>query len=141
MEQVARQDNKGFTLVEVMIAFVVIFIVMLGLLNLATQVIAVGVRNTVRDEGIRVAEEVMAQVRSLPYSEINTMTYGNLRKIIDPQSSEVNIIRNLRHFTIKYNPDIRVTTHADGKVIDVTVTWSYMQTDYSHTITSFVRER
>ncbi len=139
MERIVWQDNRGFTLIEVMIAFVIIQIVMLGLLSVAAQVIQVSVTNIVRDEGIKVAEEVMAEVRSLPYDRIYTMTYGTLRREIDPNSSVTNVTRNFRHFTVTYNPNITVTTYADAKRVDVTVTWSYRETNYSHTISSLVR--
>ncbi len=140
MERIVIRDNKGFTLVEVMVAFVIILIMMLGLISVTADVTKVGVRNTIRDEGVKVAEEVMAQVRALPYDKINTMTYEQLRKQIDSTSSETNIVRNFRNFTVTYNPDIRVTHYVDAKTIDVTVTWSFGGTNYTHTISSFVRK-
>ncbi len=146
MGQTVWQDKKililnrlGFTLIEVMIAFVIILIVMLGLLNLTGQVVTVSVKNTVRDEAIKVAEEVMAQVKALPYDDISTMTYNQLRQRIDPNSSATNITRNFRNFSMTYTPEISVTTYTDAKVINVTVTWSYRGDNYSHTISSLMR--
>lgn len=132
-------NRSGFTLIEVMIAFVIILIVMLGLLNLTGQVVTVSVKNTVRDEAIKVAEEVMAQVKALPYDDISTMTYNQLRKKIDPNSSASNITRNFRNFSMTYTPEISVTTYSDAKVINVTVTWSYRGDNYSHKISSLIR--
>ncbi len=146
MGQTVWQDKKililnrsGFTLIEVMIAFVIILIVMLGLLNLTGQVVTVSVKNTVRDEAIKVAEEVMAQVKALPYDDISTMTYNQLRKKIDPNSSASNITRNFRNFYMTYTPEISVITYSNAKVINVTVTWSYRWDNYSHVISSLVR--
>lgn len=129
MERNVIQDKKGFTLIEVMVAFVIILVMMLGLLNLTAQVTAVGVQNTIRDEGIKVAEEIMAQVRGLPYDNI----------ITNPPEIPSSITRNLRNFSMTYSPLVRVTTYAAAKTIDVTVTWQYRGTNFSHTISSLVR--
>lgn len=120
------QDKRGFTLIEIMISFIVILITMLGLLNLTAQVTAVSVKNTIRDEGIKVAEEIMTQQRALPYDNIVTNT-------------PANITRNLRNFSVTYSPTVSVTPYANAKTIDVTVRWQYRGTPYSHTISSFVR--
>lgn len=126
MERIVIRDKGGFTLIEVMIAFVIILITMLGLLNLTAQVTAVSVKNTIRDEGIKVAEEIMAQQRALPYDDIVTNT-------------PAKITRNLWNFSVTYSPTVSVTPYANAKTIDVTVTWQYRGTNYSHTISSLVR--
>lgn len=127
MERHVIRDKQGFTLIEVMIAFVIILITMLGLLNLTAQVTAVNVRNTIRDEGIKVAEEVMEQQRALPYDNIVT------NKKLPP------VKRNLRNFSLSYLPSVEVKTYANAKTVDVTVTWEYRNTKYIHKITSLVR--
>jgi len=128
MERIVIRDKRGFTLIEVMIAFVIILIVMLGLLNLTAQVTVVGVGNTIRDEGVRVAEEVMAQQRGLPYDQIVT-----------PSSQPPAITRNFRNFSVNFSPSITVTSYANAKVINITVNWQYRGTNHSHTISSLVR--
>lgn len=133
-EQTVRHSKKtfrlncsGFTLIEVMIAFVIILIVMLGLLNLTAQVVAVNVKNTVRDEAIKVAEEVIEQERAKPFEDI--------------KSGQKTIKRNLRNFSIPYTVTINVpaTPSTDAKIINVTVTWQYRGTNYNHTISSLIR--
>lgn len=126
MERIVLRDKKGFTLIEIMIAFVIILITMLGLLNLTAQVTAVGVKNAIRDEAAKVAEEVMSQVRGLPYGSIITQ---------NPPA----ITRNFRNFSMTYTPLVTVTGSSYAKTIDVTVIWQYRGTNYSHTITSLVR--
>lgn len=119
-------NKAGFTLIEVMVAFVILLIVMLGLLNLTAQVTTVNVKNAIRDEAIKVAEEIMAQQMALPFDSIIST---------DPAA----ISRKLRNFILTYDPKVDVTTYSDAKVINVTVTWEYKGTPYSHTITSLVR--
>ncbi len=128
MGRIVLRDRPGFTLVEVMVSFVIILITMLGLLQLTAQITAENVRNIIRDEGVRVAEEILTQWRALPYDQIVT-----------PAVQPLGVQRNLRNFSVLYNPNIQITTYSGAKIINVTVTWQYRGVNYSHSISSLVR--
>lgn len=108
-----------------MIAFVIILIVMLGLLNLTAQVTEVGLKNTVRDEAVRLAEEIIDQERAKPFNQIS--------------SSSNTITRNIRNFPVTYTATVGINGTSDSKIINVTISWNYRGTNYTHNISSLVR--
>lgn len=63
------QNSKGFTLVEAMIAMVILVIVFMGLIQAALLTIDYNMRNELRDEGSRVASEAMARIRTVPFTD------------------------------------------------------------------------
>lgn len=119
-------NQSGFTLIEILIAFVIILIVMLGLLNLTAQVTEVGVRNAIRDEAVRLAEEIMDQERAKPFDEIKET----------PLDKRTRTIRNV---SFDYWYDIDISGSDDAKIITVGISWDYRGKEYTHNISSVVR--
>ncbi len=62
-------NRRGLTLVEVMIAMVIMLIVFMGLIQASLLSIDSNMRNELRDEGTRVASESMAEVRAVPFND------------------------------------------------------------------------
>ncbi|MGQ9745071.1 MAG: type IV pilus modification PilV family protein [Dissulfurimicrobium sp.] len=118
--------DKGFSLVELMIAMFIFMIAMLGILAGLNSVIANNKTNVLRDEAINVAEEEMNRLKGLPF---NSIVSGN------PGS----VTRNIRSGTITYNLNDTVTAITTNiKRIDVAVAWSDKAVNYQHTISSIV---
>lgn len=68
----SRSNNRGFTLLEVLVAMVITLIGLLGLLqsvNIATQH---NVKNQMRDEGVQIAEESIGNLRARPFGRLST---------------------------------------------------------------------
>lgn len=121
-------NQSGFTLIEIMIAFVIILIVMLGLLNLTAQVTEVGVRNAIRDEAVRLAEEIMDQERAKPFDDIKPLDGKKTRKI-----------RNVS-FEYEYSVSAQPNSNdANIKIISVKIGWYHRGKEYTHSISSIVR--
>jgi len=57
------------TLVEVMVALVIILVVLLGLVQSALLSIDGNLRNVFRDEGVRIAEQTMNDLRNYPFDD------------------------------------------------------------------------
>lgn len=65
-------NNRGFTLIEVLVAMVITLVGLLGLLqavNLATEH---NTKNQLRNEALQVGEDYMADLRVKPFDEIST---------------------------------------------------------------------
>ncbi len=65
-------NEKGASLVEVMIALVVLLLVFVGLLQAALLSIDFNMRNIIRDEGVKIAAERMEEARSMPFDNVIT---------------------------------------------------------------------
>lgn len=74
--ETSRSNNRGFTLLEVMVAMVITLVGLLGLLqsvNIATEH---NVKNQMRDEALQIAEESLANLRSRPFARLTTAAAG-----------------------------------------------------------------
>ena len=60
-------NKKGVTLIEMMIALVILLVVSLALMQTAIIGISMNVQNALRDEAVNVAEMRMNQLRSMPF--------------------------------------------------------------------------
>jgi type II secretory pathway pseudopilin PulG len=137
-------DKKGISLVEVMIALVVLLLVSLALMQTAMVSIDANMKNVLRDEAVGIAEMRMNEARNLPF----TSTVDNL--ISDAGSlagadcptgfpaTGVLIQRNLRNVTnLDFCTNRTVTLFGtDTKRIDITVGWRWRGENYTHSIST-----
>lgn len=132
--------KKGFTLIEVLFALSIILITMLGLYKVTEMSMMTNMRNLIRDEGVKVAQEVINRIKAEPFSSITTGQWQpDDFAALGYQNAEVT--RNFRGFSVTYNLAATVTDYSNEvKQIDVTVTWPYKGVNYSHTISSMVRK-
>jgi len=61
-------NKKGVTLVEVMISLVILLFVFVGLIQVSVLSIDFNRKNAIRDEGVRIAAEVMTNLRAYDFS-------------------------------------------------------------------------
>src|SRR3990172_4640679 len=66
----AGMTEWGFTLVEVMIALVVLLFVSLAMMQTALVSIDSNMINVLRDEAVRIAEERMSELRNVPFDNL-----------------------------------------------------------------------
>lgn len=69
--QSKRLNQEGVTLVEVMIALVILLIVFMGLIQASILSINYNLHNEIRDEATRIASEYMSAARS---TQVDTLT-------------------------------------------------------------------
>ena len=62
------RDNKGLTLVEVMIASVIVLILFLALMQSVLLSISMNLKNQLRDSAVNIAEERMRELRSMDFT-------------------------------------------------------------------------
>jgi prepilin-type N-terminal cleavage/methylation domain-containing protein len=130
------KNERGLTLIELMVSMVIIFIVFMGLTDAGIIVLDQNVRNALREEAILVADNVVAHARNTPKAALDS-------------SPTLNFVvrREFRGRAIDYNVTRAVNPLSDGNNTEVTVTvnWqrqAYMgkwQTrSYSHQVTTMV---
>jgi type II secretory pathway pseudopilin PulG len=121
------------TLVEVLVALAIVFIIFLGLSDAGLVVLNENIKNSMRDEAVSVAEQEMQAVRNIPFASLpvadNTITFTAPPRAIRGLSVPYTVTRAIRYL----DPANRQVT--------ITVGWTRLQKSYSHQVTTIVRQR
>jgi type II secretory pathway pseudopilin PulG len=119
----------GFTLVEVLVSLVIVFIVFLGLSDTGLLVLRTNARIALQEEGGRLAGEAMERARSTPFDNLVTSTD--------------NVVRPFRNqVTYRYLVNRTVSDlDTDNKRVTIVATWRYLGTAYTQTLSTIVRRR
>ena len=145
---------NGFSLVEVMVALCVLFLVFMGLMQSALLGIDSNMRNILRDEALKIAAERMEETRNLPFDSVvddvvvagEDVTFTGPcagPPIADP-SYPVRVDRDFRNI-VGFSYGTRMTVFdygaapAETKRITITVRWEYRDTCFTHRIVSLRR--
>jgi prepilin-type N-terminal cleavage/methylation domain-containing protein len=122
----ADLNQKGFSLIELMIAMFIFMIVMLGMLAGVNSSIQTNKGNVLRDEAIRLAEDELSRLRSEQFTSMGVS--ANLADTNSKWTGPNNITVNVRSGQITYALFRRITDIASGisplKRIDVAVGWN-----------------
>jgi len=136
MLQTVLNDKKGLTLVEVVIALLVLLIVFLGLMQTALFSIDANMINVLRDEAVSMAEERMSEARNIPFDSLSAGTTD----VSPPPRS----LRNIPNYAYSVMRTVS-SAGTDAMRVDITVTWEWKEKTganaYTHTISTIVRRR
>ncbi len=122
---------KGLSLVEVMMAFLVLLVTSLALMQTALVSIESNMKNVLRDEAASVAEQRLNDARSTPFDAV----------VSDP-TPPVVINRTLKNMQVSYNTTMVVNTlDVTNKQVGVTVTWPWKGVNYTHSATTIIRRQ
>jgi prepilin-type N-terminal cleavage/methylation domain-containing protein len=129
------KNNRGMTLIEVLIAIVITFIVFLGLSGSGIFVMNENIKNSLRDEAVSVAGMEMEQVR-------NT-SFDTLYSAPGTQSVD-NVVRQIRGLTVNYGVTRTVTIlDSNNLQVSINVTWDRTENNqtksYNDNIATIVR--
>jgi len=120
------------TLIEVLVAIAIIFILFLGMSSGGLLVLDQNIKNSQRDEAVSVAEAAVQQVRNTPFASV-----VNDNQIVS---------RTVRGFGKNYNV-VRTVTSLDpsNKQVNINVSWTREENGqtrtYNHVISTIVRVR
>lgn len=105
------QNNKGFTLVEVVVAFAIILIGLLGLLEGVNVALKTNTNNQQREEVARVAEQVMTGMRSQPFGTDYTFKpITTVRSTMKRGNATYRVLRTVQTLpsgSLQYSVDAR----------------------------------
>lgn len=143
MAHSVRTDKRGFTFIELLFALSITLISMLAVYTLTEIAMTNNLRTAIRDEGVKVAEEVMNTLRSLPFDSITPDGAWNDTRIKNVLGYS-SVSKDFRNLSVTYTIGITVTyyplTSPYAKEINLTVTWPYRGTNYQHNIRTIMRE-
>jgi type IV pilus assembly protein PilV len=122
-------DEKGLTLVEVMIALVVLLVVSLALMQTALVSIDANMTNILRDEAVSIAEIRMNETRNTSFDSLVS------------DAADVPITRDIRNIAgFSYATRMTVANlNTDNKQVDIRVGWTWKGENHTHNITTIVR--
>ena len=125
-----KQRNKGFTLVEVLVAIAFLTISMLAILHSLGLSVEHNMKNIVMDEAVRIAEQRMNELRNTPITSLTSST----------SSTRITITRQIRNKSFTYTVDwIVENLSVDSRTIQVIVQWlDWTNKIHQHTVTSIV---
>ena len=164
MLQTALRNKKGVTLVEVMIALVILLVVFMGLIQASLLTIENTATTALRDEAVRLATDTVTVLKASPFTDldrdgvadptaniparftIRICSTGDATQQANAAALGINTVRSSRNLTSNY--DIRVTVEKmddDNKQATVLVRWDWKErtvaggNPYSHQAVALLR--
>ena len=139
--------QKGVSLVEVMIALVILLIVFMGLIQASLLTIQANVRNIARDEAVRITADQMDRLRAASFDDMNRngvtdadpLNYSIIYGTAVTATTRPDLRRQLRGATVDYTVTVSIcgtSCALDGnhKRITVTTGWSWQGENFTHTV-------
>ena len=130
MEPSVRLDKKGMTLIEVLIALLLLAVTSLAMIQSALVAMNANITNELRDEAVSVAEQRLNELRNTPFANLDTLP------------PETVITRNIRATVRSFTPTRTIVTVNDFcKQITLTVSLDYKGSTYQHGVSTVVRSQ
>jgi prepilin-type N-terminal cleavage/methylation domain-containing protein len=150
MLQIVLPNKKGLTLVEVMIALVVLLIISLALMQTALVSIDSNMTNILRDEAVNIAEERMTIFRSVQFNTqgvdpllADTNGTANSQGAFVSDTTVQKNVRNISNFTFTSTKriDDLGSLSGDNKQVDIEIAWTWKGQNYNHVISTILRRQ
>jgi type IV pilus assembly protein PilV len=124
-------NNRGFTLIELVVAFGILMVGMLGLMESINIAMAHNLRNSLRQEAVQIGDQQLNAARALAFADVVT------------QTTPVAVTRNIRSISKSFTSQRTVTDLPAGgtptsKQVQVTVTWQFKGVTYTHIVNTVI---
>ena len=129
MVPVAYSDKHGFTLLELLVAVVILMVGLLGLLQTINVALQYSLKSQMDYIGAMVADQQMAQEMTKPFANVSAT--GNSHQSV--------VQRQINLATINYTVNKTGTAvSANTTGVTIQVNWNYRGNAYNHSIYSMV---
>lgn len=125
-----HNNASGFTLVELLVAMVILLVGLLGLMYSVEIAMEHNLKNQMRGEVVRVAEEAMSDMRSRPFDNVSVTTM-----VIPSKLRNIN-----RSYTVTKKIVALPNPTVTSRQYQVDVKWLYKNVSTTHSIVT-VRSR
>ncbi len=125
--ELSLKGNKGFTLIEFLVAIVIIAVGLLALLQSVNLSLAENLKTIYRNQAVMLADERMTLEKTKPYDNISTTSGWTVINL--------NVRNTFKNYSVE---KIGTQMTTDTKSIEIDVVWTYKGTRYIHTISSLV---
>jgi len=121
------RGQEGFTIVELLVAVAILVFISVALLQTARVNIEFNTKNAIRDEGVRLAGEMLDEMRTASISNIDSIYHG----------VTWNHTRRVRNIDFPYEVLTTVSTVGSAnKKIDARVQWTWKGEIFNATVSS-----
>lgn len=123
-------ETSGFTLIEFLVAMVILMIGMLGMLAGVNLAMEKSIESSLRNEAIALADERMMSKRSKAFGLISTGTKNA------PQGETSRFFRGVyKNYSVQ---EVVNLSTPNSKEIILNVSWKFKSKNNTHSISSFV---
>lgn len=126
----AGLDEKGVSLVEILLALLLSTIIFTALIQASLVATEMNVRNLLRDEAVSIAEKSINEARNTAFAALVT-------------GGTVTVTRDFRGIaSFPFGTNMTVTdVGSNNKQVTVRVQWSWKAKSYTHSVTTVVRKQ
>jgi len=128
------RKNKGFTIIEVLVALVILAILLIGLLSALMTATDLKIRNMLRNKAVKIAQEC-SEVYKVVKDEGIAKNTGACK------GSEVVIGNRKVIFTVNSNyKEVWSSSNTSNstKKLEITVSWNYKGKEYTYRLETFI---
>lgn len=113
------KNNGGFTLVELMVAMIIVSVGMFGVLQSINVSLQYNLKNELRNEGVRIGEKYMTELRGT--------TFDTISPSYTPVTETGKVRGGSKDFVVERSSQVLayVDTQPSAKQLTVTVKWAY----------------
>lgn len=150
MKAIVSQNSQGFSLIETLIAMLILFIILLALFMATALMLDSNFMNSIRNEAIRLNEMRMAEIVNTPFNLLTAHTWGRIDLSTGNWSNDCQTvtirIRNVNDFPFTMCERINNLSDSTRQVI-IATGWDYKghkrslvptQRTFQHVISSTV---
>jgi len=135
---ILRRDNSGFSLIEVMMAILILMVGMLGLLQAINLAVEVNLRNQVREEAVYIGQRVMSEMRGKGFDNISVATTPTDMYTYSDYQVPSKLRGASRSYTVSRRSVVLSTVNLQPvtKQLEVVVKWTYKGVGYENRVVS-----
>lgn len=135
---ISRKSNSGFSLVEVMMAILILMVGMLGLLQAINLAVEANLRNQVREEAVYIGQRVMSEMRGKGFDNISVASTPTEKFTYGEYQIPSKIRGASRSYTVSRSSMVLSTVNLQPvtKQLEVVVKWTYKGVGYENRVVS-----
>jgi prepilin-type N-terminal cleavage/methylation domain-containing protein len=127
----SSKKEQGFSLIEVLVALLLMQLVLLALMESAVLIMNTNLRSKLRDIAVQVTEDEIDTYRNIKFEEILAgTTSGSTTRTIGKATYTFSFTKTVDDDA--NNPDL--------KTVQILTTWNFLGNSFSHSLTQVIKK-